>query len=80
MCLGEEFDVEGFDYDEDEYGDFEDDKKAVKSAPTKKPELKTTAKPSGQDNRPKRLVKIRKGNSLDPRFRQLVIDEEYYII
>jgi hypothetical protein len=96
---GEDFDVAGFDYDEDEYGDFEGNKTSSKTTPstktTEKPKTteksKTTEKPPKakpstpiakprQDFRPKRLVRVRRigrRDSFDPKFLQLVIDDNY---
>ena len=73
--------MEGFAYDDDdEYGDFDGDAKAAKAPTTKKPETKPIAKPRSDPEpgeRPKRLVRIRKGNSLSPKFMKLLIDDDF---
>jgi hypothetical protein len=81
---GENFDVAGFDYEDEEDGA----NNKAKTAPAAKTPA-TTSKPSSaaakprsssdEDSRPKRLLKvrrIRRNKNADPKFLQLVIKDE----
>ena len=78
---GENFDVAGFDYDDEEEA-ANKTSRAAPSAQTPATTSKPTAKPrstSDEGSRPKRLLKVRRvrrNKNADPKFLQLVIKDE----